>query len=313
MQTTNAGPCGVLAAVQANVLLELLFGSSNIPLDSGLLRPKLIDKRRALSQALCSILWQAGEKKSAVYAVRRKTAIIDDNIAENVLKKDGLLEYLHLKYFKSKDDLLEYLYNYISEMMKNDCESCVLFLYSVILTHGIEKIKKEMDVPESHLIGNDGYCSQEIVNLLLTGKAVANLFDGDLELNLGGPEKSLLRGISKRSKIGLLSSYEYKNTCAVGQFYKNPLYPIWLLLGESHFTVLFGTNRDILKKTNAKDPFLLFHYDGLLKKNDKETIFIINPIGRLEEEDKDKTDNSVLQCIYTRWPLASIEKEKEKE
>ncbi|GFX25992.1 ubiquitin carboxyl-terminal hydrolase MINDY-4 [Trichonephila clavipes] len=63
------------------------------------------------------------------------------------------------------------------------------------------RIKQEMDDPGSHLIGGDGYCSQEVINLILIGKAVPNLFDGDLELNSGGSETTLLRDPAANTSI----------------------------------------------------------------------------------------------------------------
>ncbi|PRD33852.1 UNVERIFIED_CONTAM: ubiquitin carboxyl-terminal hydrolase MINDY-4 [Trichonephila clavipes] len=163
-----------------------------------------------------------------------------------------------------------------------------------------------MDDPGSHLIGGDGYCSQEVINLILIGKAVPNLFDGDLELNSGGSETTLLRGIPKQSKIGLLSLYEYQETCTVGDNYKNPIYPIWIMLAESHFTVLFAVSKDIYKKRKPKDTFVLYHYDGLAKQH-AETVYTINPAANTSIPPKDKSLPIVIRCIYTRWPCASVE------
>ncbi|GFU31120.1 probable ubiquitin carboxyl-terminal hydrolase MINDY-4 [Nephila pilipes] len=190
--------------------------------------------------------------------------------------------------------------------MTDNNASCIYFLYSLVMTRGIEKIKQEMDDPNNHLIGKDGYCSQEVINLILIGKAVPNLFDGDLELNSGGTETTLLRGIPKQSKIGLLSLYEYQETCTVGNNYKNPIYPIWILLADSHFTVLFAVSKDILKKRKSKDSFHLYHYDGLAKQH-AEITYTINPAANTSTPPKNKTLPIVIRCIYTRWPYASIE------
>ena len=46
-----------------------------------------------------------------------------------------------------------------------------------------------MDEAKGTLIGCHGYCTQEMVNLLLTGRAVSNVFDGDVELDSGGENK----------------------------------------------------------------------------------------------------------------------------
>ena len=89
---------------------------------------------------------------------------------------------------------------------------------------------------ECALMGAHGYCSQEMVHLLLVGKATSNTFDGDKVLD----EMTVLKGIHKRSDIGLLSLFEHYDSIVVGDHLKNPRYPIWLVCSESHFTVLFG-------------------------------------------------------------------------
>lgn len=67
-----------------------------------------------------------------------------------------------------------------------------------------------MDDETCSLIGRNGTCSLELVNLILTGRAVSNVFDNNLQLG-----SCLLRGVSRRSDIGLLSLYEHYNSCQV--------------------------------------------------------------------------------------------------
>ena len=43
-----------------------------------------------------------------------------------------------------------------------------------------------MDTESTSLIGAHGYCSQEVVNLLSTGQAVSNTFDGYMILEESG-------------------------------------------------------------------------------------------------------------------------------
>ena len=43
-----------------------------------------------------------------------------------------------------------------------------------------------MDTESTSLIGAHGYCSQEMVNLLSTGRAVSNTFDGCMILEESG-------------------------------------------------------------------------------------------------------------------------------
>ncbi|KAH6939718.1 hypothetical protein HPB50_020954 [Hyalomma asiaticum] len=72
---------------------------------------------------------------------------------------------------------------------------------------------------------------KEVVNLLLVGKAVTNVFDN--KLCFGNEETTVLRGITSRSNIGLLSLYEHYKSCKVGSYYKDPKYPIWIVLNPT--------------------------------------------------------------------------------
>ena len=90
--------------------------------------------------------------------------------------------------------------------MGNGKSSVAAFIYSCVLTHGIETVRADMDSPETPLMGAHGYCSQEMVNLLLTGRAASNVFDKDVVLG-SGDESTVLKGIHSPSDIGLLTLY----------------------------------------------------------------------------------------------------------
>lgn len=103
------------------------------------------------------------------------------------------------------------------------------------------RVKEDMDVPTTTLIGAHGYCTQvgnihscllyhqlpsvlqlycsvcwqELVNLLLCGRAVSNVFDGDMELDSGNGNVTLLKGIKGQCEVGLLSLFEHYNICKV--------------------------------------------------------------------------------------------------
>jgi hypothetical protein len=65
----------------------------------------------------------------------------------------------------------------------------VLLLYGVMLSRGLKGIRSDMDSEYSTLIGDHGYCTQESVNLLLTGRAFSNVFDNEKTI-----DNMLLRG-----------------------------------------------------------------------------------------------------------------------
>ena len=53
-----------------------------------------------------------------------------------------------------------------------------------------------MDGENTPLIGAHGYCSQEMVNLLLTGHAVSNTFDGHITLSENGVSRTSKENVS---------------------------------------------------------------------------------------------------------------------
>lgn len=60
----------------------------------------------------------------------------------------------------------------------------VMATYSVMLSRGVEQIRQDMDDAfgggrAGTLIDRHGYATQELVNLLLVGRAHSNVFDGE--------------------------------------------------------------------------------------------------------------------------------------
>ena len=70
-----------------------------------------------------------------------------------------------------------------------------------------------MDEPNTCLIAAHGYCSQDLVNLLLTGTAVTNCFDGQQDV-----AGQLCRGGQHRSQLGFLSLFEWYGYTTVGRW-----------------------------------------------------------------------------------------------
>lgn len=94
-----------------------------------------------------------------------------------------------------------------------------------------------------------GHASQEIVNLLLCGQAVPNVFDGRMDLG-GGMS---LKGISKSVEVGFLTLLESLNFCKVGQYLKCPKWPIWVVGSESHYTVLFALDTSVQDENELEE------------------------------------------------------------
>jgi hypothetical protein len=111
----------------------------------------------------------------------------------------------------------------------------ILMVMSLVFSRGQAIVSQDMDYP-TMLTSQFGHCGQELINLLLTGQAVSNVFDNTLT-----PSGELTcRGIQARPAVGYLSQLESLRYCEVGGYYKSPKFPVWVVGSTSHFTVLFG-------------------------------------------------------------------------
>lgn len=125
----------------------------------------------------------------------------------------------------------------------------LLFLYSVLFTKGIESILNEVsDTSEPLIHSSFGYGSQSLINLMLTGKAVAHVFDNEQEI--GGMK---LKGIASKSEIGFMTLMEKLRYCTVGANFKNPKYAIWVLASETHLTVLFSDEKSLVSQESGAE------------------------------------------------------------
>lgn len=86
----------------------------------------------------------------------------------------------------------------------------------MILTKGINNIYDDMDMRDNSLLTEHGYASQELINIMLVGKAASNVFNGDKDMG----DNFILKGIHKQSEIGFLTLFEAYGYFQVGSFYK---------------------------------------------------------------------------------------------
>ncbi|XP_051624312.1 probable ubiquitin carboxyl-terminal hydrolase MINDY-4 isoform X2 [Manacus candei] len=264
----KGGPCGVLAAVQACVLQQLLFADSN--------RNK--DTRPSGRQQFTPI---------------------------GKYKADGILETLILHSATRYEDLIVFLQQNIHQFEIGPC-GCILLTVSVILSRSINLVRNDFDVLTNRLIGSHGYCTQELVNLLLTGKAVSNVFNNVIELDSGNGNITILKGITSRSDIGLLSLFEHYDVCQVGCYLKTPKYPIWLVCSESHFSVLFCLEKDLLSDWKTGRRFDLYYYDGLANQDEEIRLTVDTTQVCTEDKENDLTP-PLEHCIRTKWQGAVID------
>ncbi|KAK9817016.1 hypothetical protein WJX72_008347 [[Myrmecia] bisecta] len=208
----QGGPCGVLAAMQAHVLAALWD-----PVTGMHLHVDEAQQTAALCAAITAVLWQAGHQCSATLVGSSSSAATAD------LSFDELCRSASCRRFSSREALAEAVRALLPQYMQADGYGLLLLLFSVVLSHNVRQIQAERDEPESALIARHGYCSPDLVHLLLTGRAVANCFNGDRQL-----DGKVYRGISARSHLGLLTLFEHYKYVEVGSHLKSPHLPIWV-------------------------------------------------------------------------------------
>lgn len=302
----KGGPCGVLAAIQACVLQELLFGDCKIPLKR-FGDPTHEERSQALATALAKIFWRAGENKTAVVTIGSGKAVFQGGAPK--YRADDLTETLMLNHFKSYEDLLGFLKQNVHHFMTDGTGGVILTLYSVILSRYIDQVREDMDEPTGKLMGAHGYCTQDMVNLYLTGKANSNVFNDKIELDSGtGSDVTILKGVTGRSNIGLLSLFEHYKSCQVGTYLKTPKYPIWVVCSESHFSVLFSIKKELISDWKAERRFDLYYYDGLARQQEeiKLTIDTVDMGFKTPSSEEDLVP-PLEHCIRTKWSGANVD------
>ncbi|XP_022185626.1 ubiquitin carboxyl-terminal hydrolase MINDY-3 homolog [Nilaparvata lugens] len=253
------GPCAVLAPVQAFIIKILIAESLSASCSNW--RDMETEKvNRLLIRAACEILNQAhsGRKYMLVHLNENESAaagqakVNDLDPAASCLlvdRSDILSPPLNHRLFHSQlrvvsldsSDEVEAFYLERIETLR-ETFGVLLFLYSVMYTKGLDQLHTEVtDVSEPMIDAEYGYGSQCLINLMITGRAVAHVWNNDQDV--GGLK---LRGIDKQSKIGFLALLEHLRYCEVGSFLKSPINPVWVLGSETHLTVLFSFEKQLV-------------------------------------------------------------------
>ncbi|XP_016128472.1 protein FAM188B-like isoform X3 [Sinocyclocheilus grahami] len=306
----KGGPCGVLAAVQACVLQKLLFEESSNDSLKERLEVSNVLRTKCLSRALADILWRAGNMKRATVAITCPHRNTGRSLFTTIgrYKSDGVLEMIMHVTVETLDDLTLVLEQHVRQFESGPF-GCILLTVSAILSRTIAIIQSDMDVPTSTLIGAHGYCTQELVNLLLCGQAVSNVFDDEMKLDSGNGNFTFLKGIKARCNIGLLSLFEHYNICKVGSHLKTPKFPIWVVCSESHFNVLFCPSEDLATDHCKEEEFDLYYYDGLANQQEpiRLTVYPHSAAGAAPNDNADSDLISPLElCIRTKWRNAVV-------
>ncbi|CAA2996879.1 ubiquitin carboxyl-terminal hydrolase FAM188A [Olea europaea subsp. europaea] len=269
----EGGPCGVLAAIQAFVLKYLLFSpeesevAPNMSTRLGLRRASKNEyvvgdtfslseekKSRALVRSMSEILFLCGSNEKAVItSLNILDGVIEGSVecpVDEVIAKaledlsidsgSDLRKILRVHTYTSHSSAYQKLQAMLPAFRSR--MGALLFLISALLSRGLENVQADRDDPSQPLVTAPfGHASQEIVNLLLSGNAAANVFDGKMDLGGG----MFVNGISTPVEVGFLTLLESLNFCKVGQYLKCPRWPIWVVGSESHYTVLFALDTNV--------------------------------------------------------------------
>ena len=183
------GPCGVIAAMNAYVLADLLHSSSKAAIREGgssWQEPSPGSQEESLLAAMSSVLFAAsnGSGRCVVclpttQVLYRTSAYAPDGITERVT-------LVTLENFDSPNGLEAFFRDNLPAFSAPQGNGCLLLLLSAMLTRGLAELREDMDEGFAGevrtLLDRHHYMSQEGVNLLLCGRAVSNVFDGIREL-----------------------------------------------------------------------------------------------------------------------------------
>lgn len=242
------GPCGVLAAVQAEMIGNILFGTSGSPSPlEGIELPTLTKEEihAAFAKSICSILLRASAEEGRIVLVDAEDFTFTDFDNDSLMVQRGVKAVVFTSTEEAEAHVLRRLDLFSST------SGVIFYVMSLVLSRGIERVQGDMDIAMSGntLIGRFGNGTQELINLLLTGRATTDVFDGNKPI---GDSGLVVKGVSQRPRIGYLTHLEALQLCQVGSFYKWPSLPVWVVASQSHFTVLFCPNPKINEESESE-------------------------------------------------------------
>lgn len=277
LRQTLGGPCGVLAAAQAFVVRQLLWGaahelaprkalrrspsatstaSTTIGTDSetdtpgGSCGSSVVEDSspRDAPEAGCGGVAALVDRLQGRFGSLDSCAVLAAalvRILRNAAPPSGPFVWAEVtgrsqvraREFDTSEALAAWL---VGEGLLQAMRSPVLsFVCSLVLTRGVEAVKSDMDCAESSLIGLYGHCSQELTNLCITGQAATNVFDGSVVFE-DGDDALRLRGAQASPEVGFLSAHEPLMLAEVGRLMKRPRYPLWVVGSSTHYTLLLA-------------------------------------------------------------------------
>uniref|UniRef100_M3XU44 MINDY family member 4B n=1 Tax=Mustela putorius furo TaxID=9669 RepID=M3XU44_MUSPF len=185
----------------------------------------------------------------------------------------------------------------------------ILFLYSLIFSRTFERLQKDLDASTTHLLqpsAGSFLCRQAVLNMILTGRASPNVFNGYQR----GESQEILHGVLTRSEVGYLRWFQcpwfdHYRVCQVGSMLKTPKLPIWLCNINGNPGVLFSTNKQLLSDWRVERRFDLYLYGG--RPSQKKPVHLtVESTFVLTHRHCRRQFSPVEMAIRTKWREATI-------
>ncbi len=200
----------------------------------------------------------------------------------------------------------------------------ILFVLSLLLSRGCGGVKQDMDEPDTCLVQRFGHCSQELLNLAITGRATSGVFDGTKSLmeEMGGGNAELagapglsMRGILQQPSLGYLTQLEALRYTSVGTHFKEPAWPIYVLASSSHYSLLFAMDHGVIQPSPSALARRAFDTcdasgGGMIQADDLQKVLRSAPLntayaGKLSQSPFHKVANDAAELQRVRTALDS--------
>jgi len=187
----------------------------------------------------------------------------------------------------------------------------VLFLYSVVLTRGVQQIKVDLAKDGSQpplVVGPNWLCTSDLVSLMLVGEAKGNV-------SAYSPvDASKIKFPKTVGGVGLLSYAEIEAGVPIADELKFPESPVFILHGGDHFTILFADKFP----TDAGSEFACYHWNGLPPAGPrmcaltiKATMGSVRPAPEKHKETFYKTEPGEIDDVVQAHPDDKLARPKQ--
>ena len=187
LRQQHGGPCGVLAPLQAFILARIAH-QSPAALDVVRLHRGVDNMDHILVDAMVTIIAAAsagaGSPLSLVIS-KPPPPVQHQHEAISIDTLHASLKYMELA---SRDALTEAIFAHFLSFLEP--YGVIQLLYSVVLTHGVDRVKSDQGIDIEPLISlPHGHASQSLINLMITGRATPYVWDNTQDA--GGLGESL--------------------------------------------------------------------------------------------------------------------------